>query len=395
MEALLEKSRKKLKSVPLEFKRFLYRRINYEQRLISILGARGVGKTTLIQQIGSEWKSKTSLYVALDDLFFTDNTLYGLAEDFKKIGGNLLLLDEVHKYPNWSREIKLIYDDFPEMKVIFTSSSLMDIYHAESDLSRRASSHLLPEMSFRECLEFQYAIEFSALSLEDIVNHHEDITLNLLEQFKPFKYFTSYLRHGSYPYYEGDEYDYHQKLRNTINLVLDVDVPAIQRIDYESIAKFKRLLYILAANVPYTPNISKLSDRVKLHRNALVLALQLLGKAELIHSLYKQSRSISQLNKPDKIFLNNLNLNYALGNNNPDTGNLRETFFVSQLSVDHKIALPGKGDFIVDDKYIFEVGGKYKTKKQILNQPDAFVVKDNLEIGVLNNIPLWLFGFLY
>lgn len=395
MEILLEKSRKKLKSAPLEFKRFLYQRINYDQRLISILGARGVGKTTLIQQIGTEWQSRTSLYIALDDLFFTDNTLYGLAEDFNKIGGDLLLLDEVHKYPDWSKEIKLIYDDFPEMKVIFTSSSVLDIYHAESDLSRRASRYFLPEMSFREYLEFYHSLRFSSLSLKDIVNSHEDITYDMSDKFKPFKYFTGYLRHGNYPYYQGDEYDYHQKLRNTVNLVLDVDIPAIQKVDYESIARFKRLLYVLAANVPFTPNISKLSERINLNRNALVQAIQLLGKAELLHTLYKQSRSISHLNKPDKILLHNPNLNYALGNNNPDTGNLRETFFVSQLSVDHRISLPTKGDFRIDEKYIFEVGGKHKTKKQILNQTNAYLVKDHLEIGVINNIPLWLFGFLY
>ena len=395
MDLLFDKSQKKINTVPLVFKRYLYNRINFNHRLISIRGARGTGKTTLLLQMGATLKKTRALYVALDDLFFTENSLYSLADQFSKTGGELLLLDEVHKYPNWSREIKLIYDDFTDLQVVFTSSSVLNIYRGESDLSRRASSYILHEMSFREYLDFYYKLTFPPLSLDDIVKEHEAISLELLGRFKPFKYFPGYLKHGSYPYFEGDEDDYYQKMLNTVNLVLDIDLPAIQNIDYENIAKFKRLLYVLATNVPYTPNISGLSEKIKLNRNAMVQAIQLLGKAELIHTVYKQNRSISSLNKPDKIWLHNTNLNYALGNKNPETGNVRETFFISQLSLDHRVSLPAKGDFLIDERYVFEVGGENKTQKQIQGTSNAFLVKDHIEAGALKSIPLWLFGFLY
>ncbi|MFW6095926.1 MAG: AAA family ATPase, partial [Bacteroidota bacterium] len=322
-------------------------------------------------------------------------SLYSLADQFSKTGGELLLLDEVHKYPNWSREIKLIYDDFPDLQVIFTSSSVLDIYRGESDLSRRASSYILHEMSFREYLELHYNLPFQPISLDDIIQKHKAISIELLGRFKPFKYFSGYLKHGSYPYFAGDEDDYYQKILNTVNLVLDIDLPAIQNIDYENIAKFKRLLYVLATNVPYTPNISGLSEKIKLNRNALVQAIQLLSKAEMLHTLYKQNRSISSLNKPDKIWLHNTNLNYALGNKFPDTGTVRETFFISQLSLDHRVSLPAKGDFLVDERYVFEVGGENKTLKQIQGISGAYLAKDHIETGTLQSIPLWLFGFLY
>ncbi len=395
METLLEKSQKKINSISLVFMRYLYNRINYNHRLISILGARGTGKTTLLLQIGAMFSKKHVLYVALDDLFFTDNSLYSLADQFSRIGGEVLLFDEVHKYPNWSREIKLIYDDFSDMQIIFTSSSVLDIYRGESDLSRRATTYILHEMSFREYLQFQHKLSFPVVSLEDIVNHHEKISIELVSKFKPYKYFSSYLKHGSYPYFSGDDEDYYQKILNTIGLVLDVDLPASQHIEYTNIVKFKRLLYVLATNVPFIPNIKKLSEKIGLNRNAMVQAIQLLSKAELLHTLYKQTRSISVLNKPDKIWLHNPNLNYALSNKKPETGNIRETFFISQLVPGHKITLPSKGDFLVDEQYIFEVGGKNKTMQQIQQQPNAYLAKDNIEIGVLKSIPLWLFGFLY
>jgi len=216
MDLLFNKSQKKMNAVPLAFKRYLYKRINYNQRLISIRGARGTGKTTLLLQMGATLKKNRPLYVALDDLFFTKNSLYSLADQFSKIGGKLLLLDEVHKYPNWSREIKLIYDDFPDLQVIFTSSSVLNIYRGESDLSRRASSYILHEMSFREYLELYYNLIFQPISLDTIIQEHEAISLELAGRFKPFKYFPGYLKHGSYPYFAGDEDDYYQKILNTV-----------------------------------------------------------------------------------------------------------------------------------------------------------------------------------
>jgi hypothetical protein len=224
---------------------------------------------------------------------------------------------------------------------------------------------------------------------------NEKIALQYTNNFKPFQYFEAYLRHGAYPFYSGDEFDYHQKLLNTVNLVLDIDLPAVEGIEYSHVAKIKKLLFVLSENVPFTPNISKLSESIKLNRNTLVQAIQMLEKAELLHSLYKKTRSVSVLNKPDKIWLHNTNLSFAISNREPEKGNQRESFFLSQLVVDHNAALPGNGDFLIDEQYLFEVGGKSKTSKQIAGQENGYIVKDDIEIGTDKNIPLWLFGFLY
>jgi predicted AAA+ superfamily ATPase len=335
------------------------------------------------------------LYIALDDLFFSENTLYGLAENFVKMGGKLLLLDEVHKYPNWSRELKLIYDDFSNLQVIFTSSSILDIYKGESDLSRRAVTYSLSEMSFREYLLFKEKIDLPVISLEEILENHMDMCVALTQQFTPFKYFSEYLRIGNYPYYENNVEEYYQKIRNTVNLILEVDMQATENLDYQTITKLKRLLFVISSNVPFTPNIFKISESIQLNRNALVRALQLLDRAELIRSTYKQTKSISILNKPDKIWMHNTNLMYAISGNQIDIGTVRETFFMQNFSNNHFISLPNKGDVLVDNTFLFEIGGKNKTRKQILDFDKAFLVKDDIEIGFQNSIPLWLFGFMY
>jgi len=393
MEQLIAKSKIKISEAPDKFKRYLYKKINKAERLIAIKGARGTGKTTLLLQLAKEMEKE--LYVALDDLFFTKNSLYSLASEFYKMGGNILLLDEVHKYPDWSREIKLIYDDFSDLKVILTSSSVLDIYKGESDLSRRLISYTLNELSFREYLEFKGKIKLQPFSLSEILEHHEEISLKIIKELKPFEFFSDYLKFGSYPYYENKKEEYYQKLRNTVNLILDVDLHTVENIDYNNIAKMKRLLYVIATNVPFMPNISKLSENLQMNRNSLVQTLQLLNKAELIHTLFKQTKSISVLNKPDKIWLHNTNLNYALSDSFVDVGNIRETFFLQNLSAIINVTLPETGDFLVDHKFTFEIGGKNKNKKQIMNISNAYLVKDDIEIGFKNTIPLWLFGFLY
>lgn len=396
MENLLIKSAIKIEQVPQGFKRYLFDQINFNQRLIGIRGARGVGKTTLLLQIAHQFSNSKVLYVSLDDLFFnTQASLHGLAQKFSQQGGTLLLLDEVHKHPNWSREIKLIYDDFPDLQTIFTSSSILDIYKGESDLSRRAITYELKSLSFREYLAFSQNLYLPFYSLEEMIENHQSIALKLLQETKPLAHFQDYLKIGAFPFYIGNQSEYYQQLIQTINLILEVDLPSIQSIDYTSITKIKRLLHILSLSVPFTPNISKLSERVSLPRNTLVQVLHWLSKAHLIHSYYKTGKSISVLNKPDKLWLNNTNFSYALSDNRPDKGNLRETFFLSQLAVHNSISLPEKGDFFINDKYTFEVGGKNKTSKQIKGIKNAFIVKDDIEIGFSNQIPLWLFGFLY
>jgi len=394
MDNLLSKSQLKIKNVTTHFKRYLFSKINTKNKLIAILGARGVGKTTLLLQLAKQQHLKV-MYIALDDLFFTRNTLYELAEEFQQYGGKLLLLDEVHKYPNWSREIKLIYDDFPDLKVIFTSSSILDIYRGESDLSRRAVSYNLSALSFREYLLFYEKIALPVLELNEILTNHSALSLGLLKKIKPIPYFKEFLKVGAYPYYKKHKIDYYQQIKNTVNLILDVDLQAVLPIDYNNVAKFKRLLYVIATNVPFVPNIAKLSKQININRNTLVQALQLLEKAELIHALYKESNSVSVLNKPNKIWLRNTNLSYAISSEEVNSGNIRETFFIQHLNTFHKLALPAKGDFIIDETYTFEIGGKNKSQKQIQGISNSYVVKDNIETGALNTIPLWLFGLMY
>ncbi len=425
MESLLGKSRIKIKNAPDVFKRFIYDNIlKSRSRLLAIMGARGSGKTTLLLQLGKERNPDEVFYIALDDLFFSENSLYETAALFSKLGGKLLLLDEVHKYPNWSREIKLIYDDLPELQVIFTSSSVLDIYRGESDLSRRALSIRLPELSFREFLLFYEGIDLPVLSLDTILKSHSHISMDLTGKLKPLKHFHNYIKTGCYPYYDGNTGEYYQKLINTVNLILDVDIQSTQNLDYQQIAKMKRLLYVIASNVPFTPNISKLGEKLGMPRNSLVQALQLLEKAELIHTLTKTSRSISILSKPDKIWLHNTNLYFAISGDRQVMGSVRETFLLQHLAVKHSISLPEKADFLVDNTYTFEThmtstsqkdmnkrkwvpfnqlnqiysnetGGKNKTQSQIRNIPDSYLIKDDLETGSFNVIPLWLFGFLY
>lgn len=395
MERLVEKSARKINNVSVVFKRYLYHEINKSNRLIAIKGARGTGKTTLLLQLAKEYNSDEVLYVALDDLFFSENTLYSLAEKFVKIGGKVILIDEVHKYPNWSRELKLVYDDFTNLKVIFTSSSILEIYKGESDLSRRAVTYNLAELSFREYLLLYEKIELPILNFQEILKNHKSISLDLLEQFTPFKYFSKYLKIGNYPYFENNEEEYYQKLRNTVNLILEVDLQTTENLDFHTLAKLKRLLFVISSNVPFTPNIQKISDTIQLNRNALVRALQLLDRASLIRMIYKQTRSISLLNKPDKIWLHNTNLMFAISGEHLEIGTIRETFFMQNLAYNHELSLPAKGDVLVDNTYLFEIGGKNKSKKQIAQLENAFVVKDDIEVGFQNSIPLWLFGFLY
>lgn len=396
MENILLLSQRKIKQVSFKFKRYLYDEINSNLRLIAIKGARGVGKTTLLLQLASSFaKEKKVLYVSMDDLFFNNTTLYRLAEDFHKIGGSVLFLDEVHKYPNWSREIKLIYDDFEDLKIIFTSSSILEIFKSESDLSRRLVSYDLDELSLREFVKFDNGIDLPKLALEELLNRHNEIALDLVNLIKPIVQFQNYLRYGCYPYFKENVESYHQKLMQTINLTIDIDLPSLQHIDYIHISKLKRLMYIIATSVPFIPNISKLSELSNMSRSALVHALENLEKSKLIQLLHKETQGIGVLRKPDKLYLQNTNLIYAIAESNANVGNLRETFFLNQLKMKHSVTLADKGDFKVDDMFVFEVGGRNKSNTQIKEIRNAYVVKDDLEVGINNTIPLWLFGLLY
>lgn len=378
--------------------RYLINKIDWSNRLIGIKGARGSGKTTLLLQYLKFKlpKGAESLYVSLDNLYFLENTLIDLAEEFVLQGGTHLFLDEVHKYPNWSRELKLIYDQFPDLKTVFTSSSMLEIYKGESDLSRRVVSYHLKELSFREFLFFDKGLELPTFKLPELLNNHKDIAREVKAALgTPIKSFTDYLKIGAYPYFLENKDSYSQKLIQTINLILEVDLNAVENMAYEDSLKIKKLLIAIAQSVPFTPNISKLSERLGINRSFLINAIKLLNRADLVMELFKPTKGIGAFTKPQKLYLNNTNLVYVLGNKEAEKGTLRETFFANQMKHLHDIHLAEKGDFLVDRIYTFEIGGKGKSTKQIQGVKNSFVVRDDIEIGGLNIIPLYLFGFLY
>lgn len=396
MEELVEEFQKKLVYTSQDFERYLLTTIDFNNRLIVIKGARGAGKTTLLLQMAKYYlPTSDCLYISLDHIYFYKNSLYALAKSFEMMGGKHLLLDEVHKYSNWSREIKLIYDNFPALQVILTSSSLLQIYQSESDLSRRAVTYHLKELSFREFIALKTGLALPTYSFSEILENHTAIAHDLLKQIKPLPLFANYLKIGAYPYFIENEDTYAQKLLNTINLVIEIDINAVEKLNYETLINLKKLLVAIASSVPFTPNISKLSEKIGVSRNGLLQAIKILGRASLITELYKDNKGIGVLTKPEKIYLNNTNLMYALAQENTNIGNLRETFFLNQFMGLHTIHLSEVSDFIINQKYTFEIGGKNKTKKQIAGIPNAYIAKDAIEIGFANQIPVWLFGFMY
>lgn len=396
MENLLLEFQSKIARISLDIQRYLVHQMDLRNRLIAVKGARGAGKTTLLLQLAKlHLPLSSTLYVSLDHIYFFDNKLYDLAKQFTQFGGTHLLLDEVHKYPNWSREIKLIYDNFPELNVIFTSSSMLEIYKSESDLSRRAVAYFLKELSFREFLSFEVNKTFPAYSFSEILENHTTIATELLKEIKPLPLFEKYLKTGIYPYYKENESLYIQKLQNTINLIIEIDINAVEDLQYDTLVKLKKLLITIASSAPFTPNITKLSEKVGVSRNMLVQSIKILERAGLVNELYKNTSGIGVLTKPEKLHLNNSNLMYALAQENTNIGNVRETFFVNQFKGLHEINLSTSADFIIDQTYTFEIGGKNKTKKQIDHSSNAYVAKDNIEIGFGNIVPVWLFGFMY
>lgn len=382
----------------LDFVRYLYHEIRWNNRLIAITGARGTGKTTLMLQYIKEHYpgyGSEALYASLDNIWFATHSLYELADEFQKMGGKALFLDEVHKYPTWSREIKNIYDSFPDMKVVFTGSSLLEIHKGEADLSRRAVTYHLHGLSFREFLQFEYGYQTNALPLADILTRHIETAIEIGKQLKPLVAFKEYLTYGYYPFYKEDKVMYHERLLATLNTILDVDLPSTEKIDYYSLGKIKKLFAILAQLVPYIPNISMLSKEIEVSRISLLNFLTYLQKAQALLLLDKEALGIKQLTKPEKIYLGNTNYAYALGGEKTDIGNVRETFFFNQTLVRHKVTYSTQIDFTLDETYNFEIGGKNKTKKQLAGVENGYLALDNIELGFGNEIPLWLFGLLY
>jgi len=302
-------------------------------------------------------------------------------------------LDEIHHYPNWTTEIKNIYDSFPKLQLVFTGSSLLQIYKSTADLSRRVVYENLEGLSFREFLKFEKVGDFPVLSLKEIVENHQNIAFRMTENIKIMPLFKKYLKSGYYLFYKEGLKKYDIKLQEAVNNVIDIDIPAIENIEFESRHKLKKLLAILSTLVPYTPKITDLSAAIDSNRNNTVKYLSLLANAKLLNLVSYKNKTIGDLTKPDKVLLNNTNLSYLYGDN-ANIGSARETFFVNQLSAVSDVILAPQGDFMIDN-YTFEVGGKKKSFDQIKNIPNSFVVADDIEVGYKNKIPLWLFGFLY
>ncbi|MCX6270950.1 MAG: AAA family ATPase [Bacteroidetes bacterium] len=397
MERLKVLSRQRIEQTDFQFKRYLYSEIDWSNRLIAIKGSRGVGKTTLILQYIREHfhKEETALYVSLDDLYFSDNSLIDLADSFYKTGGTVLFMDEVHKYPSWSQEIKNIYDGYPLLKIVFTSLSILQINKGYADLSRRVVAYNLQGLSFREFLEVTGVMTHSRIALEDVLVSHKDIESEVNQLIRPLLHFQKYLQYGYYPFFLENIGSYFQKLMATIILTLENDLPSAQAIDYSNIYKIRRLLYLIAHSVPFKPNISKLSEHIHTTRATVIQYLEHLKNAQIINLLNTNSTGTGYLTKPEKIYLQNTNIMYALAPETANTGNVRETFFFNQLENRHGLTFPKEGDFLVDNTYTFEIGGKNKTRKQIAGHPDSYIAMDDLEYGFENKIPLWLFGFLY
>ena len=405
METLFEQSRHVISKTTEVFHRNLYYYIDWNCRLIEIFGARGVGKTTLMLQKAKELSKKGAekvLYTSLDDPFFFNHSILEIADDFQKYGGAFLFLDEVHKYPSkhpgydWSAEIKVIYDKFPGLKIIYSGSSVLQLFKGHGDLSRRKCSYNLPGLSLREYINWNTNKKFNTFTLQQIIEKHIQISGEITEEIKILPLFNNYLRQGYYPYYYEAPDQFCIRLRDTVNVILEQDLHSVAAFAYENQVKLKKLLGVLCESAPFTPNLTNLRSELYIsdHRT-LLNYLHTLEKAELLSTLEKQATGMKRMHKPSKIYLNNTNLSHCLSIERPNKGTLRETFFFNQLRLFHRINFPKQGDFIVDDSLTFEIGGKNKSKYQIKDIPNSILALDDIETGFGNKVPLWLFGFLY
>lgn len=389
MEQLFELFRRLLNITNTSYLRYLHNEIDWSARMIGIVGARGVGKTTmLLQHIKLYHSLDDTLFVNADDLYFTEHRLFDLASDFYKNGGKHLYIDEVHKYQEWSKELKMIYDYFPDFQVVFTGSSILDIYKGNADLSRRVLSYFLPGLSFREYLVLSRGVHFPSYSLQEILEHKVEIP----GIDRPLPLFKEYLQNGYYPFFNDPGVD--QRLRNIINLSVENDIPMYAGMNVATTKKIRQLLYVIAQSVPFKPNFTKIGQIIDIHRNQVTDFLYYLEKAGIISQLRNNTGGIRLLGKIEKIYLDNTNLIYALAENKPNIGNIRETFFLSQMKVRNQVVSSDKSDFEIDG-YTFEVGGSGKQQKQIQGIEKAFIVKDDIEYGYKNTIPLWTLGFNY
>lgn len=393
MERLIEKSERKANINRNLKRRYLYEQIDWDQRLIMVLGYRGTGKTTLLLQYLSSVQ-RQGIYLSLDDFFFETNRLVPSVDTLYGMGYRVFLLDEVHRYVWWSKDIKQLHDDFPDIQVVATGSSILDISKGSADLSRRASVYHLEGLSFREYLNFNKDLNLTKLGLQEILSNHHILGPQLLDTFDFHADFQDYLRYGYFPFFLESGKSYQQQLQETIQLVIDTDIAPFEELQHATTRTMKKLLFVLSESVPFTPNINKLAEKLETQRNTILRLLDILGQASILQLLKTSTKGISYLQKPEKIYLHNPNFIYLFSPNMANIGNVRETFFFNQVGAVHSVTAPKFGDFMVDDAYLFEVGGSSKTGDQIRGIPNAYLALD-VEGGSNNRIPLWLFGMLY
>lgn len=396
LQPLYDNYHRKIAKVDLRFKRYLFNQINWNARIISIQGARGVGKTTMLLQhilMNYEDIDKT-VYASLDDLWFATHSLIDLVDWADRHGITRLYLDEVHRYAQWSLTLKNIYDNYPDMSIVYTGSSLLVIDNATVDMSRRQTPYTLRGMSFREFLILEGLFDTEAVSLDDVLKNHVRKAMEITQRIKVAPLFEAYLSHGYYPFYRDSADDFSSRLRETVAVVIDSDLPAVEKVSFETLQKVKKLLMIISEHVPFVPNMSQLWRQLSTDNELGLKMLYALDKAQVLTLLSSKAKNYKSLTKPDKVYLGNPNLMHVLCPS-VDNGNERETFFINQLSVNNDVSYPKQGDFLINGKHLFEVGGKNKSFDQIADVPDSYLAIDDTETGYGNRIPLWLLGFLY
>lgn len=396
MEKLKLRSRERINRVSTRYRRDELYGIDWDQRLLGITGSRGVGKTTLVLQhirerhgLGNE-----ALYLSLDDLYFTEHRLLDLAEDFRREGGLFVYLDEVHKYPGWANEVKTLYDLYPDLNIVFTGSSMLELYKANADLSRRAVMYQLHGLTFRQYLGIKDLLHHDPVPLADVLHRGNELIMNLPEDFRPYPHFRNYLKMGYLPFFLESESWYSDLLQASTRALVESDMALIYNIDVRNLRSIYQLLYAVATSPPFKPNIVKISERLEISRNTVVQYLHYLEKADLLVLLGSSKSGLSSMQKPDKIYFSNPNLYYALHPGEPNTGAVRESFVLSQLRRGHEVRYPETGDFLIDDQYLIEVGGKNKSEHQIRDAPHGYIAADDLDYALGRKVPIWLFGWI-
>ncbi len=399
METLFKRHDQYMANTPTLIVRETMDEINWNSRLLAVVGARGVGKSTLIRQyIKRNYNDydRTVLYCAMDSVYFSNHSLIDLVETFVMNGGKRLFLDEIHKYLNWSKEVKEIYDLYPEIQVVISGSSLLQILNADADLSRRCVRYTLSGLSFREFLRFYKGIEIRKYSLDEILSNPGPLCSDVTSQCKPVQLLKEYLTYGYYPFYLEGPNDYYTKIEQIINFIIEVELPLLRNVNVANTRKIKALVSIIASEVPYEVDSSKLAKSIGVARDTVIEYMNHLGDAKVFNLLYSDAKNVGKLTRPDKVYLENPNLLYALSSSEVQIGTARETFVIGQLKNAHVVEY-GKqhGDFRIDCKYTFEVGGKNKSFSQIAGVKDSYILADDIETPLGRKLPIWTVGFLY